>query len=379
MLCHYFEQKHCLSCEWIRDPYAEQLQKKERILREKLAFLPGFTVLPSQPSSESSFRNRIKMSVTGTLESPVIGLLGEVNLDEGRELLDCPIQHVRLNELLAAIPDLIRRYQLIPYRIQEKKGELKGLIAFHSSTEMYLRFVLRSKECVARIKKLLPELQRQFPDLVCVSANIQPIPHAILEGEEEIIFTERTSIDYPIGPFTLKLAPQAFVQTNREVAAKLYQTAAEWIRTASPKKMMELYCGQGAFSFFAAKLSPEIEKVLGVEINEDAVRTANETVQRLGLPRLHFICSDATQVAAEVKDFAPELILVNPPRAGLKSGVKMLVHQGAPYVVYSSCSLDSLSKDLEELSTAYSLKKVQIFDLFPHTEHFEVLAFLEKM
>jgi 23S rRNA (uracil747-C5)-methyltransferase len=355
--CPYYNRQECKSCEWIEIPYADQLLKK------------GGAV----PSREQGFRNRAKMSVTGTSDSPIIGLTGEENLDEGRELLHCPIQHPKLNEVIAALPEFIREFNLIPYQISTKKGELKGLILFYSplTNQMYLRFVLRSKECVSRIIKLLPKLQKQFPHLVCVSANIQSIPHQILEGKEEIFITEQKYIEHRLGNINLKLSPQAFVQTNVEMATQLYQTAADWIAEIHPKKMLELFCGQGAFSFFAAHSADEI---LGIEINEDAVRTANETAAELGLNHVFFQCRDAKD-APSIK---ADLILVNPPRRGLAESIKIIQQALPPFLIYSSCSAETLEKDLQILSDTYTEKKRKIFDLFPHTEHSETLVLLSK-
>jgi 23S rRNA (uracil747-C5)-methyltransferase len=355
--CPYYNRQECKSCTWIEIPYADQLVKKENAV----------------PSNPIGFRNRAKMIVTGTSEKPVIGLTGETDLDEGRELLHCPIQHPKLNEVIAALPDYIHEFNLIPYQIENRKGELKALILFYSplTNQMYLRFILRSKECVSRIIKLLPKLQTQFPHLVCVTANIQPIAQAILEGKEEIFITEQKFIEHQLGHLTLNLAPQAFVQTNAEVATKLYQMAADWITEIKPEKMLELFCGQGAFSLFAAKSA---KKILGIEINEDAVKTANETAQKLGYTHLSFECRDA----AFAPSIGADLILVNPPRRGLGESIQILLNAKPEHLIYSSCSAESLNKDLLKLSEHYSVIKKQVFDLFPHTEHFETLVHLQR-
>lgn len=375
--CPHFNQSHCRSCTWIELDYAAQVARKEERVREALGFFPSVALEPSFKSALQGFRNRAKMTVTGTAQAPVIGLTGVDALDRGRELLDCPIHHPRLNELLAAVPEWIRQGNLIPYNIESRKGELKGLIAFYSpqSDQMYLRFVLRSRECVLRIKKLLPDMRRRFPSLVCVSANLQPIPHAILEGPEEIVLSDKAFIEHRLGEVVLNLAPQAFVQTNVEVATALYRTAATWIGRMRPERMLELFCGQGAFAFFA---SESAARVVGVEINAEAVRTANATAEALGLKHLQFRCADATRLGAEILELAPDLILVNPPRRGLAGGVE-LIEQALPrHFIYSSCHLETLAKDLKRLSSAYHLRKVQLFDMFPHTEHFETLVALER-
>ena len=379
--CPYFNRSVCRSCDLIEQDYAAQIAVKEQKIKRALSFFEErwgpFRFESSKWSAQVEFRNRAKLSVTGSVSAPVIGLLGEADLDLGRELLNCPIHHPLINQLLVALPDFITRYNLTPYQITQRKGELKGLIIYYSplSEQMYLRFILRSKECVARLRKLAPDLQGRFESLQCISANVQPVPHALLEGEEEIFLTERTSIDHQMGPLKLTLSPQAFVQTNFEVATKLYETAAKWVGEIRPKKMLELFCGQGAFSFFSAQSAGEI---LGIEINEDAVKSANDSAEKLGLRHLRFEAGDADRIDRLLEVFSPDLILVNPPRRGLALALQLIERQRPAHVIYSSCDIKTLESDLRILKSSYSLRRAQLFDMFPHTSHFETLVWLSR-
>lgn len=375
--CTYFNQSLCKSCDFMRIDYPEQIRQKEELLLRELSSLGLSPLSPTITSSEKQFRNKAKFVVTGTIDHPVIGLLGEENLDQGRELLACPLHHEKINELLPHIKSFITLAALSPYQIKEKKGELKGIIIFFSeeSQESYVRLVLRSKESVDRIKKYHHFLLEKSSHLKCLSVNIQPVAHAILEGEEEIFITQREHIDHPLGEFSFSLNPKAFVQTNQEVAKKLYQTAAQWMQEEGTKKFIELFCGQGAFSFFAGKA---IEQGLGMELNSQAVAAANKTSKKYHLDHLSFIVADVEKIKAQVLSFSPDLILVNPPRRGLGESAKLLLELKPKRLIYSSCNYLSLSEDLKKLSEFYQIKKIQIFDMFPHTRHFETLVLLSS-
>lgn len=371
--CSYFNQNICKSCDLITKDYADQISLKEELLAKALDTLSYPPFLPAVTSSSIAFRNKAKLVVTGTLERPVIGLWGENDLDQGRELLECPLHVKEINEHLPAIKEFITKARLQPYQIAEKNGELKGIILFHSeeSHETYLRFILRSKEAIDRIRKNQNDLVAKFPHLKCISVNIQPVPHALLEGETEIFITENKSILHQLGTTTFHLGPRAFVQTNQEVATRLYQTAASWVKESGLKTFMELYCGQGAFSFFAA---PFIEQGLGIEINEEAVKEANHTANTFNLPHLRFKSADASQVSEEVAKFRPSVILVNPPRRGLAQAVQILLDHKPEVIIYSSCNHETLCTDLKKLGNIYDVKKIQLFDMFPNTSHFETLV-----
>lgn len=199
---------------------------------------------------------------------------------------------------------------------------------------------------------------------------------AILEGDEEIFLTTKHSIQNSLESIPFTLDPRGFVQTNQKVALKLYETAGQWVKELKIHSLTELFSGQGAFSFFCA---PYVEEAFGVEINQSAVRQANELSQQLKTSHLSFIASDAKDVENEIKKLGPDLILVNPPRSGLKESIKILKENTPKHLIYSSCSPETLSKDLMELKEIYQIKKCQIFDMFPHTEHFEVLVLLEAL
>ena len=375
--CHYFNEMLCGSCTWIELSYEAQVARKEKTLTEALSFFGEITLEESKHSPPVGFRNRAKLAVLGTSEKSVIGLVGDDHLDQGQELLSCPIHNPQINELIEKLPAYISEFNLIPYVIAERKGELKGLIIFYSAqaNEMYLRFVLRSQECVSRLRKLRPKLQREFPHLVCVTANIQPVPHAILEGKEEIFISERKSIRHQLGKISFELSPHGFVQTNSHVAQALYETAARWVGEAQAEKLLELYSGQGAFSFFCATQVPQI---LGIEINPDSILTANQSAAALGLKNVRFQCLGTERSEAITLDFNPDLILTNPPRRGMGESVELILKAKPKDFLYSSCSQLTLATDLKILAKEYVLHRTKLFDMFPHTEHFETLVWLKR-
>jgi len=373
--CAYFNQNICRSCTYLEQTYPDQIQHKETTLLASLN-ISRESLLPTVLSPEKAFRNKAKFSVTGTLEQPIIGLTGESDLDQGREILDCPLHLSKINSAVKDLIPLIQNSKLVPYSIAERKGELKGIIIFYTEAtdSMYIRLVVRSKESIDRIKKYLSDWIQSHPFVKSFSLNIQPQPHAILEGSEEIYLTPESSIQLSLNQVKMGLSPQGFVQTNQLVATKLYETAALWVKDTKAHKFLELFCGQGAFSFF---VGPVVKECLGVEINPKAIQNAQKTVEHQGLKNLRFIAEDAKNMRSTLASFGADVILVNPPRRGLGESLDMIKNSGAAHVIYSSCSHESLARDLKELEKSYKIEKAQIFDMFPHTKHFETLVLLK--
>ncbi len=363
--CAYFKENICRSCTLLETDYDQQISLKEKILKEALG---TEHILPSIRSQISGFRNKAKIIVSGTAENPILGLLE-------KEILDCPVHDPVINKLIHDLIPFILQCKLVPYSVPEKKGELKGIILFHGD-ETYVRFVMRSKEGLDRIRKNLPLFLSSHPEINSVSVNIQPVHQAILEGEEEINLGPQNYISQSFGNLKLRLRPQAFVQTNQQVASKLYETASTWVKEKNVKRFLELFSGQGAFSFHCA---PHVKEATGVDINPEAVHMATETAKELGLSHLKFISLDAGKAGEIIRSEKPELILVNPPRRGLAESLPLLKEASADWLIYSSCSVESLKKDMDALSTHYEVVRAQLFDMFPHTAHFETLVLLRKL
>lgn len=363
--CSHFVRGACRSCALIETPYQLQLREKE----SRLQAMVKIALDPSTESMPQGFRQKIKMAVAGDLTHPIIGL---AQLEQSHELYDCPIQSPTLNQSLPLLFEFIKKWKLTPYSIQERRGELKALILSHSpaSAELMLRFVLRSKEALDRIRQGAASLA-QFKVL---SVNIQPIPQAILEGEEEIILSSDHFITHTYGGINVHYGPQSFMQTNLAVAESLYRRAREWAQELAVSRVADLFCGSGAFALHLA--TPE-RSVLGFEVSAEAVSLATLAAQTQKL-QASFQAHRSEEIFDQLTTFRPELVVVNPPRRGLGLSLGPLMALAPEYVLYSSCSPESFESDLQVLLKSYRPVRSQLFDMFPHTHHFESLTLLQR-
>ena len=414
MLCQLHDASLCRSCPNLDLPLAQQLQLKQSAVQatlagqvETAAWLEPFASAPSQ------FRNKAKLAVSGTTHAPVLGLVDR--FDNGIDLTSCPL-HV--NEIKAALPPLTRaitRMGLQPYSIVKRRGELKHVLVTASANgQLMVRFVLRSTAQLPAIRKGAPRLQSELPGLRVLSVNIQPRPAAILEGEREIILSQDSTLDMPLylpkldadgvvvnnkkSVLPLVLPPQSFFQTNSDVAAGLYAQARAWARdyaggqagvltgepgaggahpdaTQSSQSIWDLYCGVGGFALALAQPGAQ---VLGVEVSAPAIDGARAAAAQLGLtsPQVRFEAGDASVLDASGQVYGhdkPDLLVVNPPRRGIGELAASIEDSGIQRVLYSSCNPASLTKDLEVMSS-YRVRRARLFDMFPHTNHAEVLV-----
>ncbi|PHM40151.1 RNA methyltransferase [Xenorhabdus mauleonii] len=372
MRCVQYTAGHCHSCQWLDKSYSQQLSDKQQNLKQLLQEESVMHWLSPVVSSTSGFRNKAKMVVSGSVERPLLGMLHR----DGRtvDLCDCPLYPQYFQPVFEAIKVFIAKAGLVPYNVGRKKGELKYILLTESRAngEMMLRFVLRSETKLAQLERALPWLQGQLPQLAVISANIQPTHMAILEGEKEIIFTEQKMLQETFNGIPLFIRPRSFFQTNPDVASELYATAGRWVRELNISSMWDLFCGAGGFGLHCADKET---KLTGIEISAEAIECAKSSAKTLGLESVEFQALDSTHFALD-KSQIPELVLVNPPRRGIgKELCEYLGRMSPKFVLYSSCNAQTMAKDIAMLKQ-YRIEKVQLFDMFPHTEHYETLALL---
>lgn len=372
LICPFYQAELCQSCTWLAKPYSLQLAEKQHTLIAALQpFCPEHIAEPVA-SAEFAFRNKAKMAVLGTVEKPILGIMHH---QQAVDLCQCPLYDEQMQRTLAELKHIIKTLQLVPYNINKKKGELKFIILTQAQNQFMLRFVLRSSKMQAKLADSIAWIQQMLPQIVVISINIQPIHAAVLEGETEIILTENESLPVLLNNVPLFIRSSSFFQTNSDVAAKLYQTAQNWLAPLPIHRFWDLFCGVGGFGLHCIT---DKRDLLGIEINPEAIACAKKSAQLMGFHNLDFQSLDATKLALSDKAQSPNLILVNPPRRGIGQALIDEIQQISPdYIMYSSCNLTSLINDLSDLKN-YQIINAQLFDMFPHTEHMEILTLLAK-
>ncbi|ELY4226790.1 23S rRNA (uracil(747)-C(5))-methyltransferase RlmC [Cronobacter sakazakii] len=374
MHCALYDAGRCRSCQWIEQPLDTQLAAKMTDLQTLLAGLPVGEWGAPVSGPELAFRNKAKMVVSGSVEKPLLGMLHRDGTPV--DLTECPLYPASFYAVFAALKPFIARAGLTPYNVARKRGELKYLLLTQSTLDggLMLRFVLRSKEKLEQLRAALPGLLAELPQLKVVTANIQPVHMAIMEGDEEIWLTQQQALAESFNGVPLWIRPQSFFQTNPTVASALYATARDWVRALPVNHMWDLFCGVGGFGLHCA--TPEMT-LTGIEIAPEAIASARASAQALGLRNVYFQALDSTDFATG-QQAVPDLVLVNPPRRGISKALCEYLSRMAPrYIVYSSCNAQTMAKDIGELP-GYRIARAQLFDMFPHTAHYEVLTLLVR-
>ncbi len=374
MECAYYLDARCRSCTELPIAYPLQLDARIAAARRLLDPLGPWEWLAAAESSEAGFRNKAKMVVSGSIESPRLGILDASG--NGIDLRACPLYPMPIQSAFAPIAAFLARAQVRPYDISTRSGEAKFVllsVAEHSG-DLMLRLVLRSRESLDRIIKNLPGLQSELPSLKVISVNLLPEHKAVTEGEIEIPLTRETDLRMLINGIPLYLRPRSFFQTNTAIAAALYAQVREWAASARPTTVWDLYCGVGGFALHCADVA---ESVLGIENTAEAVASAERSRIELGLENVRFMLADASN-PAHLPAPLPDVLIVNPPRRGIGAALCEWIEQSRiPQLIYSSCNPESLARDLSRMPRLRP-RYARLFDMFPHTQHAEVAVMLSQ-
>jgi 23S rRNA (uracil747-C5)-methyltransferase len=383
MDCTYFQAGLCRSCTWIERSYAQQIADKQSACCAALPSIAADLWEAPVPSAEAGFRNKAKMVVGGSAAQPVLGITDAQG--QAVDLTACPLYPQALQAAFSPIGEFISRAGLEPYDVAVRRGELKFVLLTHAehSGELGVRFVLRSRQSLAALQTHLPVLYAALPGLAVVSVNLQPVHQAILEGDEEIILSPRASLTMQLNGMNLHLRPRSFFQTNTQVAAALYRTAQAWVAELAPQNdyfdAWDLFCGVGGFALHLASVVRG--QVTGIEVSAEAIASAQQSAAELGLDNVRFqaLAADAFALGGGVVPAkTPAIVVVNPPRRGQGADLcRWLDASSVRWVLYSSCNPQSLAQDLARMPS-FAPQRAQLFDMFPHTSHGEVLVLLER-
>lgn len=371
--CDHFDRGECRSCTLLPISRDEQLTAKRAQCHALLDGHGDWIWLPSVSSPPSGFRNKAKMVVSGTSDTPALGIVDHAGI--GTDLSDCALYPAPMQACFPALKRFIQRARIAPYNIATRRGELKYLlVTMADNGDWMLRIVLRSREALARIRKQLPALRIEQPGLRVVSVNLLPEHKAVLEGEHEIILSDTSDLAMPLNGVPLYLRPRCFFQTNSVVAAALYRQVREWCDALSPASVWDLFCGVGGFALHCAD---GLRTVTGIESSADAIACAQRSASEMGVPRTRFESLDAAAFASG-RTRGAELVIVNPPRRGLGEQLcNDLQRSAARWLIYSSCNAQSLAQDLARLPN-FAPREIRLLDMFPHTRHYEVVTLLAR-
>ena len=226
---------------------------------------------------------------------------------------------------------------------------------------------------------LLKHIAYKFPQITSLLYLDNQKCNDTIGDQEILVFKGKDHIYELMEDLKFKVGPKSFYQTNTEQAYHLYSVAREFAGLTGNELVYDLYTGTGTIANFVAKRA---KKVIGIEYVPEAIEDAKVNSQLNGIDNTLFFAGDMKDILNDefIQQYGrPDVIITDPPRAGMHPDVVKTILRAAPQrIVYVSCNPATQARDLQELDAAYRVAEVQPVDMFPHTPHVENVVLLTK-
>ncbi len=373
----------CGGCRFQDLDYAVQAAAKEEQVRDALQRIGGIADAPVEPiltaSSQFFYRNKLEYSFTQTPSGPALGFHKAGRWDEVLEVERCWLTTDLGNAIRNAVRDWAREEGLVAYDQTEQTGYLRHLVVREGRNTGQALVLLVTAPGEKFERGYLVEVLTRFPEVKSIHWAINDSPSEVTNLPSTLLWGE-DAIEEELLGHRFRIRPNAFLQTNTEMAEQLYALAIEYAGLTGAETVYDLYCGTGTIGLAMAKHSLT---VWGVDISEESIACALENTDLNGIANAAFFAGNVGQALEELAERAgpPDVVVVDPPRAGLAGkALRRTGELGAPRLVYVSCNPTTPASDVKVLRAdyGYELVRTKPVDMFPHTPHVETVSLLVR-
>ena len=395
----------CGGCKWQNLLYSEQLKAKQQQVFDQLSrigkvALPQFdTILGSEKTI--AYRNKLEFGCANkrwftkeelaamppreegngeTLKESAIGFHITGSFDKIYPIEKCYLMDNLHNDIRNELRDYANAHQISYFDIRNQTGLLRDIVIRNSNTGEWMlivQFHFEQDDDKARAEALLEHMAERFPQLTSVMYVDNQKCNDTFGDLEVVCYKGNDHIFETMEGLRFKVGPKSFYQTNTDQAYHLYCVARDFAALTGNELVYDLYTGTGTIANFVARRA---RKVVGIEYVPEAIADAKENSRLNGIDNTLFYAGDMKDLLTD--DFIaahgrPDVIITDPPRAGMHPDVVDVILRAAPRrIVYVSCNPATQARDLALLDVRYKVSRVQPVDMFPHTPHVENVVLL---
>lgn len=396
--CEHFGT--CGGCKWQMLPYNEQLKYKQQQVYDNLKRIGKVdfpAISPILGSEKTTFyRNKLEFTFSNKrwltqqeIEQDVVydqmnalGFHIPGAFDKVLDINTCWLQSDLSNRIRNGVRTFALEHNYPFFDLKDHEGMLRNLIVRTSSTGevmVILSCQVKTDEEKQLFEQMLQFLSDTFPEITSLQYVINNKVNEIITDLEIKTFKGTPYFYEEMEGLKFKIGPISFYQTNSNQAYELYKETRNLAQLTGEELVYDLYTGTGTIANFVARSA---KKVIGIEYIPEAIEDAKENSRINNISNTQFYAGDMKDIL--IQEFVtehghPDVIITDPPRAGMHTDVINVILQAAPTrIVYVSCNPTTQARDVELLSDKYKVTAVQPVDMFPHTQHVENVILLEK-
>jgi 23S rRNA (uracil1939-C5)-methyltransferase len=387
----------CGGCKWQHLPYNLQLKYKEKQVRDNLVRIGKIDLPDINPIIGSSdvfmYRNKLEYtfsdkrwltidevgSDTRFEKENALGFHIPGLFDKVLDIEECHLQPDPSNSIKNAVRQYAQKNSLQFFDLREQKGFLRNIVIRNSLNGKFMVILVLFADDAEKRNGLLDFLASEFPQITSLMYVINSKKNDSLNDQEPILYKGENHLVEEMDGLKFRIGPKSFYQTNTKQALELYRVAKDFAGLTGKEIVYDLYTGTGTIANYVAS---HANKVIGIEYMEEAVQDATINARINGILNTHFFAGDMKDVLSSEffnSNGKPDVIITDPPRAGMHEDVIKIIASAAPEkIVYISCNPSTQSRDIQLLSGLYHVERVQPVDMFPHTHHVENVVLLMR-
>lgn len=375
-ICKYFYE--CGGCDLMHMDYATQLEfKKNMVLStlKKIAKLDEVNFLGIVGAkNQYYYRNKVQIPFSFKNGKNICGFYKKKSHDI-IPLDECFIEPTLSTDIAKFIKNLLNEYKINAYNEANDKGTIRHVLIRNTFDNKYMVILVSKTKEIDCLDLIIEKIKNRYKEVESIILNIQDKKTNVILGDSSItLFGKDEIVDEILGN-KFKLSHKSFLQINHEQTIELYKIVKEFADVGRDDIVLDAYCGVGTIG---ETLARDAKEVYGIEIVEDAIINARENAKLNKLDNCKYFVGKSEDIIKKL-DVDFDVALVDPPRKGCdRTFLEAIVEKGVKRIVYVSCDVATLSRDLLYLKDYYNVEKVKCCDLFPNSIHCEVVTKLVR-
>lgn len=370
----------CGGCDLMHMNYSKQLEFKEHMGKETLRRIGDLSNIDAicegivgMDEGNYHYRNKVQIPFSKVGKKTICGFYKKKS-HFIIPLEDCFIQPQLCNEIAKFVKNLANEYGIDGYVESQKTGSLRHVLIRKNVYDEYMLILVVRNEKIDNLDIVVDKIVKRYPNIKSVLLNIQDKDTNVILGNKTVtLYGKDELIDELLG-YKFKLSHRSFFQINHDQTEKLYLLVKDFAHLNKNDIVLDAYCGVGSIGI---SLSKNVKQVYGIEIVSEAVENAKENARINNIDNMIFYAGQAEEVINKMNDIEFDVVVVDPPRKGCDSKfLDAIVNKKIKKMVYVSCNVATLARDIKLLKDYYRVEKVKFVDMFPFSADVETVALL---
>ena len=372
--------KKCGGCQFVDMPYKEQLKRKQRQAEQLLkAFGKVMPIIGMEEPAH--YRNKVHAVFDFQKGRGIVSGIYQEKSHRVVPVEGCLLENEKADAIIRSVRELAKSFKYKAYDEDSGYGLLRHVLirVGHVTGEIMVVLVLGSPILPSK-NHFLKELCKLYPEITTILINVNSKRTSMVLGEKEQVIYGKGYIEDELCGRRFRISAKSFYQVNSIQTETLYQKALSYAALTGRETVVDAYCGIGTIALAAAG---QAKKVIGAELNQDAVRDAVTNAKINQIKNADFYLNDAGRFLTQMAEAGEQVdvVFLDPPRSGsTEEFLDALLRINPKRVVYISCEPETLARDLKYLTgkSDYRVQEITPVDMFPFTENIEAVCFLSK-